>query len=303
MPTNLPIRLNRSDLRIGVQSARRWVTGSDPEYCFVFGCPRSGTTALTRLVQSDERIVLGMERYRLLLRTHEKRGTLHKFGPEMFKPRRFLSYHKGDTTVGPDDKQHARSWVTARERFERPGLRYVGDKLPQDSRIAHGLADNFPRAKFIFIYRDLARVASSYVVRARKAEDRWPSDATADVAAGHWEEAFASAESLLDRLGPSGVHVVCYEQLFSGDQAAFRAMFGFLGLEPSPAACAMFERLTLGWEERLTRPTALEDDELELLQKRADSDVRRRFDDYAAQSIELGEAALTAAGSGRRRLR
>jgi Sulfotransferase family len=72
---------------------------ADLKYCFVFGCPRSGTTAVVRLLQAHPRVVIGMERHKFLLSRRRDRA---KFGPALFEPERFFDFRPGDTNVNPD---------------------------------------------------------------------------------------------------------------------------------------------------------------------------------------------------------
>ena len=85
------------------------------KYCFVFGCPRSGTTAVARLLQAHPRVVIGMERYKFLLSRRRDRGT---FGPTLFERERFFDFRAGDTNVNPDLGHFEGHYIKARRRFE-----------------------------------------------------------------------------------------------------------------------------------------------------------------------------------------
>jgi hypothetical protein len=257
------------------------------QYCFVVGCSRSGTTAITRLLHTHEAVVMGMERYKTLV-NGPKRDT---FGPELFVPDRFLDFRPDDTNITPDMERFRAHYEIAAERFRSGGVRYVGDKVRAHPRVASVVAERFPDPKVVFIYRDLERVASSFCVRARNPEDtNWPSDVTHERALEQWERAFEVGESLIDQLD-GDVFVVRYERLFSGETAVFDAMFRFLDLDVDEELRAYYEKATADWGARETKPLELTTEQREFLAAHADREAEARFDGRLEQQLaRLGAA-------------
>jgi hypothetical protein len=203
------------------------------EHVFVTGCPRSGTTALCRLLGSHLQVVLGIERYKSLVRTMRLHHTPGLITPELFEPDRFFDFRPSDTNVLPDEPSIAVHYDAARRRVDRGLATLFGDKvMPPDGWVLLDLVEQFPDARFVFVYRDPMAVANSFEVRARHRDDGWPVENDHSVAVGHWTRAFDAAEHLRQRVGPERIMTVRHELLFSpSDDTTFEALFAFLDLE------------------------------------------------------------------------
>jgi Sulfotransferase family len=246
----------------------------DPNFCFVLGCQRSGTTALTRLLQAHDNIVIGMERYKALLTDPATRG---EFGPALFEAERFLDFRPGDTNITPDTERFEGHYRRAAERFRKGEVRYVGDKVFPNPWIAEAIEERFPSPKVIFIYRDLLRVASSFMVRANNPND--PSwTATHEQALYRWTRAFEVADDVIERLGPENVFAVPYERLFSDDRYLFRALFDFLGLPIERKLVGYFKQATSNWDTIEAKPLTLDAEQQAFLLERMDASLPARFD-------------------------
>jgi hypothetical protein len=246
------------------------------KYCFVFGCPRSGTTAVARLLQVHPRIVIGMERYKFLL---SRRRDRHAFGPPLFEPERFFDFRADDTNVNPDLGHFRGHYIKAKRRFENGPVKYVGDKVMPDEPIIRTIEARFHSPKFIFIYRDLLHVASSFVARARDPDDpNWRATEDHKAAIKRWRTAFSTADALIGRIGLEDVCVMRYEDLLSGNIRACELMFRFLGLKVSPNVRRTYEARTRDWDERQSKPLVLSPAETEFVLRRLDQDVVDRFD-------------------------
>jgi Sulfotransferase family len=231
---------------------------------------------VVRLLQAHPRIVIGMERYKFLLSRRRDRAT---FGPSFFEPERFFDFRPGDTNVNPDLGHFRGHYVKARRRFENGPVEYVGDKVMPDEPVLRLIEDRFPSPKFIFIYRDLLQVASSFLTRARNADDRnWPAADDHKMAVKRWGQAFSIADALIDRIGPEDVCVMRYEDLLNGDIRACELMLGFLSLRVSPSVRRTYEARTADWDERRAKPLALSPHETDFLLQRIDRDTLSRFD-------------------------
>jgi hypothetical protein len=249
-----------------------------PRHCFVFGCPRSGTSALTRLLHQDDRVVMGMERYKDLLLDPDGRAG---FSPDLFEPARFLDFRPGDTNITPDTDagRYVRHYARAERRFREGTVEVVGDKVRAQDLVTTTVAERVPDARFVFIYRDLLRVASSFEARAANVDDTgWAANRGYRRALQRWNMAFAAADELLDRVGAPPVFVVRYERLFNGDEEVCAALFAFLGLDLTPVVRRRFAQMTDRWEQRAAEPLGLEPDQQAYLRDHADQTVLERFD-------------------------
>lgn len=214
-------------------------------HLFLLGCSRSGTTALTNLLNAHEQVVIGMERfkYRCADDPHVQ------LQPALFEPSRFFRFEAGDTNVTPAASERWRSlYDRARRKVATGEVTAVGDKLPPSAIAA--LQANFPAPKFIFIFRDVADVASSFVARADDPDDAWPSSKRHESALSNWHAAFRDVATHIDAHGDGSVFTVRYEALFSGRRDVLRAMFNFAGPGVSEDVAHTFDEMTAGWAKR-----------------------------------------------------
>jgi len=160
---------------------------SQTGYLFVAGCPRSGTTALWRLLIAHPQICLGDERYSELYWRPE-------FGPGLFAADRFWDLRPGDTFYDDLDRPE---YEEMRSRYAK--ARYVGDKIPFLTHVFPALTDRFGRGlRVVTIERDLDSVLASYRRRSKAPDDlTWAGwdDATA---VAHWLSARKAAHDVAD---------------------------------------------------------------------------------------------------------
>ena len=78
------------------------------DFLFATGCPRSGNTALTRLLNAHDEIVMGSERYKYLL----YEGRFWELTPELYAPPRYFDFRETDTNITPEvqDGRFARQY-------------------------------------------------------------------------------------------------------------------------------------------------------------------------------------------------
>lgn len=246
-----------------------------PDYCFVLGCDRSGTTALTRLLHSHPAVVIGMERYKQRLSAKD----LPAFGPDLFEPARFLDFREGDTNITPAVARFKTHYDLAAERFRTGTVRYVGDKVVAKTPLALAVKQQFPSPRVVFIYRDLLRVASSFCVRARNPKDtNWPETSTHLTALARWNEGFKAIDAYGAAPGPGEVFFVRYERLFDGDERTRDAMFRYLDLDVTPEVDKHFLAATANWGEHESKRLALSDQQVEALEDQLDTAMLERFD-------------------------
>ena len=173
---------------------------------FVCGAARSGTTAMTRLLNTHPDIVVGIERFKTrLLRADDEEDL-----PALFAKERFFDYDPGDTNVN-----YRRSYRGDMERAARKfdDAVYIGDKVPNLYRRLDFIAAKFPDCRVVYMLRDPLHVAASWQVRALDEEDAWPAENDYRQAVADWNESVRIALAARKNLGPR-ISYVSYERVF-----------------------------------------------------------------------------------------
>jgi hypothetical protein len=226
------------------------------------------------MIHAHDAVVLGIERYKFVL---ERPAGRRDFSPAYFRPERFLDFRPSDTNITPAVPRFQRHYLLAEKRLRAGGLRYVGDKLLPRKGLVNAIAKRFPSPKFVFIYRDLAHVASSYYARANAGHDPWPAASTHETALVHWLRAFAVADKLLEEFGPENVFLLRYERLFDDDASVYEATFRFLQLNITRSVRAFYRRNQVPGGTQAPQ-LHLTDEAQTYLRARADGEVIKRFD-------------------------
>lgn len=253
-------------------------TPSTPmQHAFLVGCSRSGTSALVHLVNASEQAAIGLERYK-----YRRMDIV----PEDFVPERFFDFRSQDTNVSPDQ---ARRWAELyrrlKVRWDAGTVSLAGDKVGPSPLVAVHLEEAFDQPKFVFIYRDLERVASSFTARALNPKDeRWPSHRRHKHALVDWHAGFEAAALLLT-IARDRVFVVRYETLFSGDQDCGKALFRFLGIPWTEELQRTYLDQTADWDQLSGKPLRLSDAARKWLRRNARREIEERFDELAALTI------------------
>lgn len=195
---------------------------ADKTYAFIFGCSRSGTTALTRLANLHPDVCIGPERFS----KHASAGTL---SPALYEPERFRDFRPEDThhkTFEPDD------WRSA--TLEKIGTaRVVGDKLPQLAGNLDQL-EAFGRVKLVCILREPYSVSASFERRASNPSDGWSENRRTKAAVTEFNTAMKTIrdETEHDRFD---IMLIEYRTFFTQDKEHAR-FFEFLGVDPAKCA-------------------------------------------------------------------
>lgn len=222
-------------------------------YVFICGCPRSGTTALWRLVAAHTDIAVGVERYAL------KGFSPESFTPALFEEERFFRIEEGDTFYDDLDK-FDRYYGELRPRFSSTTLR--GDKVPQLYEHLPELYSALPNSKVIFIVRNILDVASSYNARAEDlADGAWRRDQNYVQAVKDWNRSLRATVKALEE-GRS-MYCLDYERLFQPD-FSLTSMFDYLGLSVTPAVAETHQKIV----ERSQQLELARNDRLTGMQKR-----------------------------------
>lgn len=196
------------------------------------GCPRSGTTALTVLLNSHPSVAVGIERYaRRFLRSEFLDRSL-------YEPERFFGVKAGDTFY--DDLDSFDPGAAALRAKYGEAL-YRGDKIPMLFLRLPQLLDAFgDDARIIFIFRNPVDVAASFKqMQLDPNEVHWPKDSGVRDAVKNWNAAIQAALPYLD---DRRVQLVQYEALFQAGEG-LSGLFAYLRLEVEPATDATFAQL------------------------------------------------------------
>jgi hypothetical protein len=234
------------------------------QFVFVCGIARSGTSALTRLLNSHPSVCIGMERYKYLWR--DKRRRERDFTPELFEEERFFDFRASDTNIIPKPRT-ASSLLYRDMKGKFAAATHIGDKisLSNDYRL---VARRFRPATFVYILRDIREVAASFNARAEKSNPSWPENIDFRVAVDRWNTANRRTLTFARRGGD--VTVVRYERLFCGDPAYLSALLRSLHLPDHPACSDAFRAITADWPERSARQREEREGQAEFIRRRAD---------------------------------
>ncbi|MHC0054331.1 sulfotransferase family protein [Actibacterium sp. D379-3] len=204
-----------SEIHISAAQAEDARQGSR-RYAFVTGCARSGTTALTRLLNKHPDICIGFERFSKLHRRRE-------LTPAHFEPGRFLDVDAGDTHY-PE--------LTGFRAFHARKIgqaRVVGDKYPQLPNRYRSLFRAFPEARVVYILRDPFSIADSFERRAGNPDDGWADDRGYMAAIEEWNDSLKRTEAIAKKR-PDQVGIFCFHDLMIAGTSLPR-LYRFLGVD------------------------------------------------------------------------
>lgn len=174
------------------------------KHLFICGCPRSGTTALWRLLKTHRSIAVGVERFNNLVVPD---FTLTK---DCFENDRFFDYHQGDSHWKNLELGAQKIYYTnLKKRYNT--CAYTGDKIPKLYEKYEQLFQEFPEVKIVFIVRNIFDVAQSYKVRFENEDDAW--SASFDKSITDWNFSLSQTAQFLD-LYPDQFICLEYEQVF-----------------------------------------------------------------------------------------
>ena len=182
---------------------------------FVTGVPRSGTSALARLLTAQPDIAIMNERYG---------GKLGRpdFGPQYFSAERARTLVEGESKAAFDNP----TTVAALEKWNSAAV--IGDKIPNIPAVLR-IAERFQDPKIIAIVRDPFSVAQSFQARRDNPQDlQWNPNYDYAAAVEQHNRSMAALLAARETLGKN-LLVVGYERVFSPD-ADLAPIFRFLGV-------------------------------------------------------------------------
>ncbi len=236
-------------------------------YLFVTGSPRSGTSALTELLSAHDEISLGMERYKKLY-------YLDKVSREHFEKERFFSYDPEDTNVRIEGGRYEAFYRSLKEKYSRS--RFLGDKYPNLFRYYDKLANVFgDEHTVVYIVRDVFRVASSWNVRARKENDKWPLTNDYRAAVENWN--LANRLTLDSMRKGRRVIVAEYERLYrsEGDESYLETLLASIGVAPDAPLLAKYREQIGEFNATIeNKPLTLDADEIAYIESLIDDASR-----------------------------
>jgi hypothetical protein len=199
-------------------------------YVFVMGIARSGTTVFARVLNAHSKVLIGIERFKLLAL---QQPTRHQFGPELFDRDRLFDVRPTDTNVRQD--------LLLSEAGNYEKKTWLGDKIPHLFKCGDVVFRRFPNARVFCMLRDGVDVALSWRVRADSARDKWP--ATNDFIAGIEKWNWANAKLWrLQKAFPGRISFVRYEDFFSKGGASLKKVLRQLDLTPEPEMLEFFHK-------------------------------------------------------------
>lgn len=235
---------------------------------FCSGAGRSGTTALVRLLNLFDMIVMGNERYKKLYNHQRHTKTISK----MY----FLSKEKFfNPTPEQTNVLRGGNWEGFYNDLEKKFDKsiYVGDKVPPYTHVWNHLIDlnNTLDSKLIFIVRNPYYVAASWNARARNISDSWPERNDYITAIKYWNDALECLELGIFK-HPNQICVVKYESIFSGVLAELYNVAEFLGLSVTHEMESMYKNFTKKSLDIMQKPLGLANDEIDYVRHNAKFD-------------------------------
>ena len=189
-------------------------------YLFLCGVPRSGTTALVKILNKHDDICIGVERFKYIAMQSDK---VSNFNEDLFNEDRFFDVKSEDTNVIIGDIYKK---IKSKYRFAK----VVGDKVPRYYMKLKLIWDRFPNSKIIYIVRDLKSVANSWNARAANPNDAWPDANNYARAVGEWNSANGIALKAAQQK-PKQFLIVKYEEIFPDGVSLMENLLRSIDLE------------------------------------------------------------------------
>lgn len=188
------------------------------KYLFIGGVGRSGTSALTEIVGSHPKVVLGMERYNKLFSKQDFTIT-----PAHFEKERFLDLREGDTFY--TDFNMFSPHINIAEKWDQAF--YVGLKYPRLVSVYELTAQALGEFKLIYIYRNIFDVTESWNRRLTESSN-WPRQRDYKRAVEFWNNSLRLARKLTTK--NNSIVCISYEDLLFSDKS-IQPLFDWLELE------------------------------------------------------------------------
>lgn len=253
----------------------------DQQYLFVCGCPRSGTTALVRLLNSHESFAIGMERYKY----YANQKNISKINKRSFKSDVFFNLKDNQTNI---------NWKYFYDELidkYQYGVKYLGDKYPHYYRFYNQINKNLGDVKWIFIVRDATSIAKSYNARAADPNDRWSQKADFRKAVDHWNESLVETWKYQKNNPNPNLFVCEYERLFSYDIDYLISLLNFLEVKLDPSMKIFFDGMKEDWLNKQTSAarssTSLNENQLSYIYENANYTLKENLIKKFSESCKV----------------
>ena len=256
-------------------------------FLFVSGCPRSGTTMVTTLLNWNDEAFIAQERYAPLIRREPE-----ALDPSLFEPARLLDFRPRECGYARfSDKPVYWDRVANPKDFAALGdYPVIGDKITHLFRRFGQFSDPEWAGEDITIVhmvRNLRDVVASYLARKHNQDDRW--DWGTDEAIQDWTDSMEHAYAFHEDPGRrAALVVVDYDAMFDGDDRHFAGvaerLFEAVGFEFGERQRAAAARLFRQRGEIPKRP-ALDADTRERLDRSVGSDTLAKYEALRGWSV------------------
>lgn len=213
---------------------------SDLNTVFVLGPQRSGTTWVQLLIDAHPECACRFE-----LRLHD--GLMAEVHRMVGSYNALVSQHSRQVPswASPETRMldQARMMLLMRSVFlahfypaPKPGLRYIGEKTPENLLGLRDIEQVFPEARYVVVVRDGrdSGLSSWHHFRNHGSEELPLAAFLARWVPEHWSPLVAAALDLHRRL-PGRSVLVRYEDLVARPESTASVVFDFLGVDSSPA--------------------------------------------------------------------
>ena len=228
------------------------------------------------LLNAHGRICIGIERYKCLF------DRTKRLDPALYHEERFFAFDPSDTNILPDIEPYRSTYDAMRPKWSQALV--VGDKL--GARALPAVVRDIPGARVVYLLRQVARVASSWNVRALRPNDRWPRENDFTAAVPRWNEVNALALQAVDALGPRML-VIEYERFFAGDEGHPRMLERLLEVPHDETMLAAYRRAAEFYVGKVaTKPPTVLDGQEQLIAAEADMDTYEALVGHARRRYE-----------------
>jgi hypothetical protein len=207
---------------------------------FLFSLPRTGSTLVQRILGTSPQIATASEPWILLPLLSMLHEWLPGGGPRDALVSRAVADFATELPGGSAELREELQAAALRlyARAARPGAKYYLDKTPMYHLVVQDILDLFPDGKFIFLWRNPLAVVASMVELFD--QGRWRVHSHTGALFGGLARLVRAYEGVADR-----AHAVRYEDLATGDEETWRAVFAYLEVPFEAEALTRFPDVRL----------------------------------------------------------